>query len=130
MSLEITALYAALLGILYLLLSANVSRYRLSGRVSLGDGNNPKLAQAIRAHANFAEYVPLALILLGLAEAGGAKGGMLHAFGAALLLGRLLHAWGITQPNSAHGTRKIGIVLTWLVIFGTSVFLLVSALSA
>jgi uncharacterized membrane protein YecN with MAPEG domain len=129
MNLEITALYAALLGLLFILLSANVSRYRFSGHVSLGDGNNPKLAQAVRAHGNFAEYVPLALILIGLMEVAGAKPGILHAFGVALVVGRLLHAWGITQPNSAHGSRKIGISLTWLVIFGASIFLLVSVIA-
>lgn len=124
MNLEITALYAALLGLLFVLLSFRVSKHRLAGHVSLGDGNNPDLSQAIRAHGNFAEYVPLALILIGLAETQGAAANLLHVLGGGLLLGRIGHAWGISQPNAVHNARKLGIVLTWLVIAVASVYLL------
>lgn len=127
---EITALYAALLGLLFLLLSFRVSKHRLAGHVSLGDGNNPDLAQAIRAHGNFAEYVPLALILLGLAEAQGAAASLvLHVIGGSLLLGRLLHAWGMSQPKAVNNARKFGIIFTWAVILAASVLLLFAALT-
>lgn len=129
MSMEITAPYAALLGLLFILLSFQVSRHRLAGQVSLGDGNNPALGQAIRAHGNFAEYVPLALILIGLAEAQGATALLLHALGGGLLAGRVLHAWGINQPNAVHNARKFGIVLTWLSIVVASVYLLIAVLT-
>lgn len=130
MTMEITALYAALLGLLFIFLSFRVSKHRLAGHVSLGDGDNPELAQAIRAHGNFAEYVPLALILLGLAEAQGAASGLvLHALGAGLLLGRVLHAWGISQPNAVHNARKLGIALTWGAILAASGFLLTKVLA-
>lgn len=129
MSLEITALYAALLGLLFILLSARVSKYRLRGHVSLGDGNVAELGQAIRAHGNFAEYVPLALILLGLLEALGATMIMVHALGATLLLGRILHAYGMSQPNAVHSARKLGIVLTWLMIVAASLLLLFNVFS-
>ncbi len=129
MSMEITALYAASLGLLFILLSFRVSKHRLADHVSLGDGNNPALGQAIRAHGNFAEYVPLALILIGLAEAQGAATLLLHALGGGLLVGRVLHAWGISQPNAVHNARKLGIVLTWLAIVVSSVYLLIAALT-
>jgi uncharacterized protein len=129
MSLEITAVYAALLGLLFMLLSFRVSKHRLAGHVSLGDGNNPALAQAIRAHGNFAEYVPLALILIGLAEAQGAAGMFLHVLGGGLLAGRLLHAWGMSQPKAVNHARRFGIVLTWLTILVASVFLLMTVLT-
>ena len=128
MTMHITALYAALLGLLFLVLSAHVSKYRLRGRISMGDGNVAGLGQAIRAHGNFAEYVPLALILLGLLEAQGVSAGWLHALGAMLLLGRISHAYGMSQPNAVHNARKIGIVLTWLAIAITSVYLLFTLL--
>jgi uncharacterized membrane protein YecN with MAPEG domain len=128
MALEITALYAALLGLLYIYLSFRVSKHRLAGHVSLGDGDNPQLAQAIRAHGNFAEYVPLALILMGLSESQGAAAGLLHVLGGGLLLGRIAHAWGISQPNAVHNARKLGIVLTWASIVAASVYLLIAAL--
>jgi uncharacterized membrane protein YecN with MAPEG domain len=128
MNLQITAVYAALLGLMFLLLSARVSQFRLRGHISLGDGNNADLTQAIRAHGNFAEYVPLALILIGLTEVGGASPGWVHAFGVMLLLGRVSHAWGMAQANAVHNARKIGIVLTWLAIAVSSVYLLLMLL--
>ncbi len=124
MSMGITAFYAALLGLLFILLSFRVSKHRLADHVSLGDGNNPALGQAIRAHGNFAEYVPLALILIGLSEAQGAAALMVHLLGGGLLAGRILHAWGISQPNAVHNARKVGIVLTWVIIVVSSVYLL------
>ncbi len=129
MSLQITALYAALLGLLFVFLSAQVSKHRLRGHVSMGDGNNAALGQAIRAHGNFAEYVPFALILTGLTEVQGAAAGLVHGLGGALLLGRLMHAWGMSQPNAVHNLRKLGIVLTWLVIIVASVCLLFAILA-
>ena len=124
MNLHITSVYAALLGLLFILLSFKVSKHRLAGHVSLGDGGNPELALAIRAHANFAEYVPLGLILLGLVEAQGGSVLATHALGGGLLLGRVLHAWGMAQPRAVSNARKIGIVFTWLVIVIASVLLL------
>ena len=66
--LTITALYAGLLALLFLALSINVIRYRRGEQVSLGDGGKRKLARGIRAHGNFAEYVPLVLVLMSIAE--------------------------------------------------------------
>ena len=128
MNLDITATYAALLGLLFLLLSGMVSKHRLRAQVSLGDGNDASLGQAIRAQANFAEYVPIALILIGLAEVFGAGDVLLHSLAGGLLLGRVLHAWGMNQPRAVHVTRKIGMLLTWLSILLASVFLLYSQL--
>lgn len=120
MSLPISALYAGLLGLLLLVLSAAVSRQRLRFQVSLGTGDQPQLEAAIRAQGNFVEYTPLALILLGLAEAQGAPMALLHGLGIALLAGRILHAWGMHQPGSLGSGRRIGIVLTWLMMLAAS----------
>ena len=79
---------------------------------SLGDAGNPKLQRAIRAHANFAEYVPLALILLAFLEM--RKGGplLLHALSLSLLTGRALHAYGVSQENEDYRLRVTGMILT------------------
>ncbi len=130
MNLEITAIYAALLGLLFLLLSVLVTKHRLRAQVSLGDGGDARLGQAIRAQANFAEYVPIALILIALAEVAGASDILMNSLGGGLLLGRLLHAWGMNQPRAIHLTRKIGMMLTWLPILLASVFLLYSQIAA
>ena len=60
----ILAPYAALLTLQYLGLSLYISRIRRREGVGLGDGNVEALRRAIRAHANFAEYTPMALMLL------------------------------------------------------------------
>ena len=56
--------------LLFVVLSFRVIAGRRASSTALGDGSNPDLFRRIRVHSNFAEYVPLALILLGLAEGG------------------------------------------------------------
>ena len=112
MSVSIVPFYAALLAGLYIFLSLRVIGMRVKGQVGLGDAGNPKLQRAIRAHANFAEYVPLALILLAFLEM--RKGGplLLHALSLSLLTGRALHAYGVSQENEDYRLRVTGIILT------------------
>ena len=124
MSFPVTMLYAALLGILLVMLSWGVSKVRLRERVSLGSGDRSDLESAIRAHGNFIEYVPFALILLMLAESAATPSWLLHTLGGSLLAGRLLHAYGIRQPGSANIYRKYGAALTWLMIIATSFYVL------
>jgi len=112
----ITALYAALLAVLLLVLSFRVIFVRMSEKVNLGDGGKPALEQRIRAHGNFAEYTPLCLILIGLAESLHAPSLALHGLGAALLIGRILHGYGISRTPQFIPGRFIGMNLTFLVL--------------
>ncbi len=112
----ITALYAALLGLVLLVLSFRVIAVRLKEKVSLGDGDKPVLEKRIRAHANFAEYTPLCLILIGLAESLHAPHLALHGLGASLLAGRILHGYGISQTPQFIPGRFIGMNLTFAVL--------------
>ena len=123
MSYPVTTLYAALLGFLLIMLSWGVSKVRLREHVSLGAGEISDLESAIRAHGNFIEYVPFALILLMLAESAVAQSWLLHTMGASLLAGRLLHAYGIRQPGGSNSYRKYGAALTWLMILVTSFYI-------
>jgi uncharacterized protein len=109
---HIVILYAALLALLYLVLTFRTILLRGKRRVLLGDGGDQALLRAIRAHANFAEYVPFALILLLLVEGTGASAVTVHALGAALLLGRLLHALGVSRLREPLPLRMAGMVLT------------------
>ena len=81
-SLPITAIYAALCGFLVIALAANVVRFRLGKKVSLGDGGHKDVNRAIRAHGNTMEYVPLALLLMALLEINGGGDTALHIYGA------------------------------------------------
>lgn len=112
----ITALYAGLLALLYLALSYRVIKQRVNARVLHGDGGDKELILRQRVHANFNEYVPLALILLALAELQGAPIWVMHLLGAGLFIGRLGHAWGMSQTPGNPVGRGGGTVLTYVVL--------------
>ena len=116
MTLSLTGFYASLLGILYIGLAINIIRLRIKFQVGIGDGDNRVLAQAIRVHGNFAEYTPIALILLASYELNGASIMMLHALGATLVVGRVLHAIGLTKTIGISIQRQVGMLSTFLVI--------------
>lgn len=120
----VTPLYAALLGLVFVALSIRTIRLRRRYRVGVGDGNHAELQRAARVHANFAEYVPLALLLIYFAEAGGGPLLLIHALAVALLCGRLLHAYGVSQVKENYRYRTIGMVLTFSVIIMVSLFLM------
>ena len=111
----VSALYAALVAILAVLLGLRVVALRQRHRVGIGDGGQPPLARAIRVHGNLVETAPLALLLLLLAELCGALPvGGLHAAGATILAGRLLHAVGRGRSSGVSPGRFLGMLLTWL----------------
>jgi uncharacterized protein len=112
----ITALYAALLCPLLVFLSFRVIGYRRDQKVEIGDGNDRQLMRRMRVHANFVEYTPYALILMGLAESLAAPGLLVHALGLTLLGGRHLHAYALSQTPHLLQMRVLGMVLTLTVL--------------
>lgn len=126
-SITITPMYAALLGIILLVLSIRVvAVVRPKGKVSYGDGGNPDFTTVTRAQGNFIEYVPLILILIAFAEAGGTSSGWIHAMGAGLVVGRILHPLGLTNNPGVNPMRFIGTNLTWIALLAASIFVLVN----
>ena len=123
-----TAFYAALLALLYLGLSGWVMAGRLSGNILHGDGGDDDLQKRIRSQANFGEYVPIALILIGLLEGRGASHTIVQALLIALLVGRLLHPVGMFAPANSprqFACRGGGILLTFGAVLVAAVLLLV-----
>jgi uncharacterized protein len=116
----VTPLYAGLLAIWYLVLSLRVSQYRGAAGINLGDGSDATMLRRIRAHANFAEYVPLILLMIGYLEVSHFSIYVLHALGASLLLARLLHgiAFSFTQKWGPGRTFGAGITFLLLLITG------------
>ena len=112
----ITAFYAALLAPLFILLAVRVIRRRRGARVAIGDGGDKLLLRRMRVHANFAEYAPFALVLMGLAESLGAHRWLLHAAGAALVAARIVHAVGVSQAKENFRLRISGMAGTLTVI--------------
>jgi len=123
-----TAYYAAILALVYLGLSGWVMGGRLSGNVLHGDGGDADLQKRIRSQANFGEYVPIALILIGLLEGSGASHTTVQALMIALLVGRLLHPVGMFAPANSprqFACRGGGILLTFGAVLVAAVLLLV-----
>lgn len=108
----VTLLYAGALGLLAVLL-ANLVLY-----VRLRAAQQPawRADATVRVQANFVENVPLALILLYLLESAGTDRMVLHAFGSALVICRVLHAWGMSRNPGANYPRLIGAQGTFLLL--------------
>ena len=123
MPVAITLFYASVLAVLFLVLSVRVVLLRRRLRVGVGTGGQQTLELAVRAHANFSEYVPLALVMLLALEVGaGAPVWLLHLLGIMLVVGRVLH--GLVGLNRGAGTspgRFFGTLLTWLMLLVSAV---------
>ncbi|MEM9878793.1 MAG: MAPEG family protein [Pseudomonadota bacterium] len=117
----ITGLYAGLAALFLIFLSVRVIGQRRSGKVSVGTGNNADLERAMRVQANFTEYTPLLLILLGIAELGQLAGPVLHGFGVAIITGRVFHFIGFASPQAPGRFRVLGMMLTFATLAGLAV---------
>jgi len=116
--------YAAILGLLGAALTVNVIVNRVKSGVAAGDGGVPKLAQAIRAHCNFAEQAPIALILILVAEAAGASATAI--LGALLMISRLATAYTLNRSLETTRLRVFGGGLGILVLAAASIIALLA----
>jgi uncharacterized protein len=112
----ITTLFAGLLGLLFIALSVRVIGARRGARVAIGDGGDKTLARRARVHGNFAEYAPMALLLMGFAEIGGAAKMQIWMAGLLLLVGRIVHAYGVSQEKEVLAFRVAGMAMTFAAI--------------
>jgi uncharacterized membrane protein YecN with MAPEG domain len=113
---RITLLFTALHILLMLLLAYRVVGHRRVAKVGIGTGGDYRLERKVRAHANFIEYVPMALLMLALLEIAGLAAVWLWALGGTLLVARLLHATGLSKKSGYSVGRFHGTLLTWLVL--------------
>ena len=102
----ITALYAGVLGLMAVYLAFLAGSLRGKTQISIGDGGNPELLLAMRRHANFIEFVPLCLVLIGVLEMNGAPTAALHGLGASLVVCRVAHAVGL-QADTMQGIGRL-----------------------
>lgn len=124
MTLAITPIYAALLTLLFLVLSFRVIGMRRTAGISVGDNADKEMQKRMRVQANCAEYAPLGILLLLLAELLGTPALVLHGLGLMLLAGRVLHAIGLGATPQRIPFRKFGMVLTLLMLALTALGLL------
>ena len=121
---SVTPIYTALLAFILIALSLRVIGSRIHERVSLGDNDSKQLRKRIRAQGNFVEYVPIGLFLMLLLELQGLHQTWLHLLGATLLVGRILHAVGVSSTPSRFLLRRIGALLTFIQLFAAAVLAL------
>jgi uncharacterized protein len=123
----ITATYLGTLGLIYAFLGLRVARFRRGNKIAFGDGDDRYLRSAIRAHANFAEYVPIIVVMNALLEMGGAASVQMHVLLGTLTISRVLHPFGMhakpMAPQFIVG-RIVGMILTFLVLIASALLLL------
>jgi len=124
----VTLVTAGCCGLLYFILSLRVVQLRQAHKVTIGDGGHDPLLSRIRAHANFAEYVPIILILMGLIEMRTGTTELLTATGIVLFLIRIAHALGMARP-APNAFRIAGAAGTWIILVGLSVWAIILAYS-
>ena len=122
---SITAAYLAVLALLYAALAIRVVQLRRRNRAGFGDADNAELRSAIRAHAHFAEYVPIIALMAAMLEISGLPAMSVHVLMGALLIARLLHPFGM---HAKPGTLQFRVGRTWGMTITMSVMIACAAL--
>ncbi|MBM3518174.1 MAG: glutathione metabolism protein [Alphaproteobacteria bacterium] len=125
-----TALYASLLAVVWVFTSARVSMIRNKEKVPFGDGGKETVLHRVRAFASNAEYVPYALLLLGLAEYTGTASWYVHVAGIVLVVARVVHSYAINEGHARSPFRILGSVATNTVILATAGVLFVHVVAS
>jgi uncharacterized membrane protein YecN with MAPEG domain len=126
MILPITLTIAGAAALLNIWLGRRVGQMRIAHKISIGDGGNEALTARMRAQANFVEYTPLVLILIGLIELAVGSKLWLWVVGVVYILGRIAHAFGMDRPHPDRlRLRMVGIVVTMLVLLGLALYAIV-----
>ena len=129
MEIPITLLSTGILGILFFIHSLRTIKGRSITKTSLGDGGDELMTRRIRIHGNFAEYIPLLLIILLLLEVSKVGIVLLVTFAASIILGRLLHFYGLYSKETPFWARIAGMQLTlWPLLLGSVYLILISVL--
>ena len=122
----ITPYYAALLALIFVALSFRVIRIRQQLKVSLGDGKDKQLKRAIRVHGNFAEYVPLTLMMIYFVEMQSHNALLIHGLCTAFILARLSHIYGVSQLKENLMFRVFGLFITGCVISISAIAIIIA----
>ena len=118
----ITPLYAIPLVALFLVLSWRIIAERRGNHFAYGDNDSPRIQAKIRAQANWAEYTPIVLLMMLMAELQGVSAAWLHITGMTLLVGRVLHGYGMSFVPKQFFYRQTGMLLTLMaIVFGIGI---------
>ena len=125
---DLVAAYCGVFALVYALLSAHVVIGRARTGIVHGDGGNDRLNRVIRAHGNFAEYVPFILLMAALLEARGGSAAEVHWLLLPLLVARLMHPIGMQMPTASRAQylwRATSASTTWIVLIVAGALLIV-----
>lgn len=122
MILPITLTIAGAAALVNLWLAMRCGRVRTAEKISIGDGGNQRLIARMRAQANFVEYTPFVLMLIGLIELADGTSPWLWIVGVAYILGRIAHAIGM---DGAMPLRLAGTIVTLLTLAGLGIYAIV-----
>ena len=122
---SITLVFAAIFGFLHVIFTLRVGNYRFKSKISLGDDGDRELLKRIRAHGNFTENVPIALLLILLNDLDGAEDNTLMLMGSILLIARLTHYLTIVTVRLPWILRPLSMLGTLGTIIAASVMLLI-----
>lgn len=122
---NITPFYAAILGLLFLILSVRTLRLPRKLQIAIGDGSNVQMQRAMRVHANFAEYAPLTLVLIFMLELQEAHYLLANALCICLVVGRVSHAYGVSKEAENYRYRVFGMAMTFTALVGSAACLFV-----
>lgn len=126
MILPITLTIAGAATLLNIWIARRVGQLRISNKISIGDGGNEALTARMRAQANFVEYTPFFLILLGLIELAIGSAVWLWVVAVIYILARIAHAFGMDRPQpDPLRLRMIGIIVTFLILLGLALYAIV-----
>jgi len=120
----VTPLFAAILAIVYICLSVGVIKQRLGKNISIGSAGDTELEKVMRIHANFAEYVPISLILMWFIEIITYSSSLVFILGCVLLVSRLAHVIGLNDTANKMMYRRVGMIGTFAVILISSIVLI------
>jgi uncharacterized membrane protein YecN with MAPEG domain len=124
---SITAGYLAVLALIYAALAMRVVQLRRRNRAGFGDADNAQLRSAIRAHAHFAEYVPIIALMAAMLEIFGLPATSVHGLMGSLLVARLLHPFGMyAKPGTLQFRvgRIWGMTITMIVMIACAMLIL------
>ncbi|WP_419421245.1 MAPEG family protein (plasmid) [Legionella sp. D16C41] len=132
----ITPLYSALLTLMLIGLSIHVIKGRRKISIGLGDFDNVEMKRRVRAQANFIEYTPLFLILLGYAEYNKLPHWSIHIIAIFFVIGRIMHAYSLLSSEQYKDGKLVsnpfwricGMICTFTTMSLLSIILLIQNL--
>lgn len=113
----ITGFYIAIFALVQAAMVVWIAKSRYQEKVVLGAGDSEILERKTRVYGNFTEVVPVAILLMLIAELGGAPLWIIHWMGVLMIISRLSHAIGLLRPPGYGPFRMAGMLFAMAVFF-------------